>query len=474
MILLRATLLVLAFSFSLLQQSAAAADGPVTPDHGLQDGPTILQQYPHAYRSLPSVNIIHTVADGTIECPTEVSCDVADLDETYQAAVQAGEVPADFPKQLFKWCAVAAEPDKYLRASTVKSPVTLENTFVGHGTAYAVSREGILLTNRHVVDEQEITPLAGGVIPVGFQDLLQDLSDQLGEWEGGTELDVAVGESLTRWFARQSDNSRVKTHLAIAVAYEDEAPRTLDAGALAAQIAAKQFGFDTRRPILIPVEVVARGDASLAKDIAVLRVSADVRDALVCLPLADDAQVTVGSPIFSLGFPAYKYDLESGQRFGLYKVNVEPGKIKALPRSDFAARIIDRNVVTLDAKLRPGCSGGPVVLQDGHVAAMNVAHRNVLGEDRLLSPQETDGLAVPLAEIRALLAANRITLSPGPTTDLWNQAFDDYLRGDRGAAAAKLSQVITAQQIHQSPSQVISQPIVNQYVEELLTLCQEP
>jgi S1-C subfamily serine protease len=464
-----------------MSPSALAGDDPVTPDHGLQDGPTILQQYPNVYRALPAVYIIHTVANGTIECPTEVSCDIDDLDEVYDAAVQAGEIPADMPKQLFKWCAVAAEPDKYLRASAAKSPVTLQDTVVGHGTAYAVSREGILLTNRHVIDEQEITPLAGGVIPVGFQDLLRGLFDQLGAWEGDAELDVAVGESLTQWFARQSDNSRVKTHLAIAAAYEEEASRSLDAGVLAVEIAMKQFGFDTRQPILVPVEVVARGDASLVKDIAILRVAANVRDALICLSLADDAQVTVSAPIFSLGFPAHKYDLESGQRSGLFKVNVEPGEIKSLPSATFAARVTNRDVITLKAKLRPGCSGGPVILSDGRVGAMNVAHRQPLDGIPLLAPIESDGLAVPLAEIRSLLAAHQISLDPGPTTQLWNAALDDYLRGDRSAAGAKLRQVVAAQQVRtdfgQKPwakSVGFPQPIANQYVEELLKLCQTP
>lgn len=462
----------------LLAAHASAQGNPWTPDLGLQDGPAILEKHPEAYRALPSVYIINSVGDGTLYCPTRVECDDQALDELYAAAVAAHEVPAGFTSAVFKWVQIAAEPDKYLRVSDEMQPIELHDTRLGHGTAYAVSREGVLLTNRHVIDHEVISPFCQEVEPVGFTSLVVHRLEAFGAWDGDPELESLVCEFLTKWYASKCDSSKVYVRLMIAAAYQDEAiGANPDAGAIALQMTLKQFGQDTRQPVFTPVAVIAQGkknaDNELVNDIAVLRIQGNVNDALVCLPLADEGEVQAAAPIFSLGFPGYKYDLTSGQLTGLYKVNVESGSIAALPNESLASSVLRPGVVTLNAKLRGGCSGGPVILKNGRVVAMNVAHklRDPAEDAQYLFPVETTGEAVTLSEIKKLLNAQGITLDVGPTTRLWNEAFDDYLRDDLTAAAAKLRQVAAAQQFRNTVAFGQPQPIVNQYVSELLSLC---
>jgi hypothetical protein len=73
-----------------------------------------------------------------------------------------------------------------------------------------------------------------------------------------------------------------------------------------------------------------------------------------------------------------------------------------------------------------------------------------------------------LSEIRKMRAAQGSTPDVGPTTMLWNEAFNDYLRGDRALAAAKLDRV-AAHKFRSST--VFSQPILNQYMSELPAIC---
>jgi hypothetical protein len=461
----------------LLVARADAQQSPWTPDKGLQDGSAILAQHPQAYRALPSVFIVNSIASGTLSCPTSVECDQQTLDELYDRAVTDGAVPTGWTESMYKWACLASQPDKFLHVSDEMQTIELRDAVLGHGTAYAISREGILLTNRHVVEHDVITPFGFDVEPVGFRQMLVNGVKQLGAFDGDSTAASIVGEELENWYARKCDRSKVTTRLVISAAYQEKAIGTqADAGALAVQLALKSFGQDVRKPILIPVEVVATGKLDpkneLINDIAVLRVQGNVSDALVCLPLAHDTEVTAGAPIYSLGFPGYKYDLASGQFSGLYKVNVEPGSIAALPGASFASRIRSQGLVSLRCKLRQGCSGGPVVLANGRVAAMNVAHVQSELFSQFISTPETPGLAVSLSEIRHMLAALGITPDVGPTTMLWNEAFNDYLRGDRASAAAKLHRVAAAQTFRSS--NVLSQPIVNQYVGELLEICKKP
>lgn len=462
---------------------AAPADAqlnPSTPDHGLQKGIAILEQQPEAYRALPSVFIVNSIANGTLYCPMHVECNQQALDDAYSEAVTAGAVPTGYSEAAFKWIQAASEPDKYLRASSEMQAIELHDAVLGHGTAYAVSREGILLTNRHVIDNDVIMPFGFDVEPVGFERLILHGIETLGAWDGDSLIGSLVAEELEKWYASKCDRSKVTDRLAIAAAYQEEAVgNQLDASVIATQMALKQFGQDTRKPIFIPVEVIAKGEKAaeneLVNDIAVLRIQGNVNDSLVCLPLAEDGEVGTGVRIYSLGFPGYKYDLNSGQLTGLYKVNVEPGSISGMPGTSLAARVLRHGLVTLNAKLRQGCSGGPIILTNGRVAAMNVAHRpaETFKDTQFLFPLETTGLAVSLSEIKKLLDAHGITLDVGPTTKLWNEAFDDYLNKNYAAAATKLQQVAEAQQFRSGAALSLPQPIVNQYVHELLELCEE-
>jgi S1-C subfamily serine protease len=461
----------------LLIGRANGQQDPWTPDKGLQDGAAILAQHPDAYRALPGVFIVNSVASGTLNCPTNIECDQQSLDELYDRAVTSGDVPVGWTETMFKWALLASQPDKFLHVSAEMQTIELRDAVLGHGTAYAISREGILLTNRHVVEHDVIMPFGFDVEPVGFRQMLLNGVEKLGAFDGDSMAASLVGEELENWYARKCDRSRVTTRLVISAAYQEKAIGTqADAGAIAVQLALKSFDHDTRKPILIPVEVVATGKMDpkneLVNDIAVLRVQGNVTDSLVCLPLAHDSEVTAGAPIYSLGFPGYKYDLASGQLAGLYKVNVESGSISAPPGASFASRIRSQGLVSLRCKLRQGCSGGPVVLANGRVAAMNVAHVQSELFRQFITRPETPGLAVSLLEIRKMLAAQGITPDVGPTTLLWNEAFNDYLRGDRASAAAKLHRVAAAQTFRSS--NVLSQPIVNQYVGELLEICKKP
>lgn len=469
---------LLAISAMLIVSRSEAQQDPLTPDHGLQDGKAILEQHPKAYRALPSVFIVNSIANGTLYCPTHVNCDEQALAELYDNAVTADAVPAGCSEAMFKWAHVAIEPDKFLHVSDQMQTIELHDAVLGHGTAYAVSREGLLLTNRHVIDNDVIMPFGFDVEPVGFIQMITDCTAVLGTFDGESMAESLVLDELQKWYASKCDRRKVTARLAIAAAYQEERiGNKTDASDIAVQLALKAFGDDVRKPILIPVEVVATGakDANneLVNDIAVLRIKGDAKDSLICLPLADDKEVAAGAPIYSLGFPGYKYDLTTKQLAGLYKVNVEPGSILELPFAWTTSPAKD-GLVTMRAKLRPGCSGGPVILTNGRVAAMNVAHFESELSRRFLFKPETTGVAVSLSEIKKLLAAPRpiigITLDVGPTTKLWNQALDDYLRGDRTAAAEKLSKVAAAQQFR-SAAFNLPQPIVNQYVSELTDLC---
>lgn len=260
-----------------------------------------------------------------------------------------------------------------------------------------------------------------------------------------------------------------------------------------------------RTGVRLPVTVVARGAAGFENDVAILKLQpGTVGDAVICLPLADPQNIVVGQKVWSLGFPGFKYDEERMTQAELYRVNVEPGAVTFFDRGNeltlhqrLRASLSDlslsnQKLLIVSAIIRPGSSGGPIVMEDGRVAGLNVCYRllperqtqafpKFMQKTKFLFTQPKEAsldMGVPIATAQQLLAANQITLDVGPTTRMWHDGLALFQAGQYAEAEAKFREVARRQVSVPAgkpygPKTGKQQSIVSHYVQEMIEGCEQ-
>lgn len=483
---------------SLSSVAAALAQPPAT---ALKGDPDL-----SLMRSLPGVYMVRFFGVGEVSVPKAVEIHLEGLDREFEAAVAAGKIPADTDRVEFKWHRLREEPQAYLKPSA--EMLTAKQDVEAWGTAFAISREGILLTNRHVV-ENKPEPLdartVDGYAPEPFARMADSLISGLGRLPSDPQTRFVTIVSLLDWFGQRSVQTGTYTRGEILLSFSKQKDDLTDAARLAMRTALSMFGQDTREATAAPVTIVAKGGDRFHEDVAILRLDAEAADALVCLPLAGDDLARQGMAVCSLGFPDWRYDTETMHPLDLLQVNASRGTIQLLPHSDTSSSFGDRirgrireihsgaeELILVSAKMWHGVSGGPLVTDTGLVVGLNVSGNEIplpenFQQDFLFLPKRTaliNNFAVPIVSARQLLAANRIVPELGPTTQLWNQGLELYRQGRYAEASGKFREVAERQKIglraagtprgtvrkpYEGPAPV-SRNVVNQYVQEMLDL----
>ena len=462
-------------------------------------------------RSLPGVYMVRFFGVGEVSVPSAIEIHLEGLDREFEAAVASGEIPANTDRAEFKWHRLRSEPQAYLKPS--EEMLTAKQDVECWGTAFAVSQEGILLTNRHVV-ESKPAPLdartVDGYAPEPFARMADSLITQLGGLPSDPQTQFVTIFSLLDWFGQRSVQTGTYTRGEILLSFsqqDDLQDLYTDASRLAVRTALRMIGQDTREATVAAVTIVAKGGDRYHEDVAILRLDAKAADALVCLPLAGNDVARQDMLVVSLGFPDWRYDTETMHPLELLQVNESRGTIQLLPHSDKSGKLGDRlrarlreihsgaeELMLISAKLWHGVSGGPVVTETGLVVGLNVSGNKIalpeslpesLRPKYLFTEKEAvlvNNFAVPIAEARKLLEANGIVPNPGTTTQLWNQGLELYRLGRYAEASGKFREVAQRQKIglaaagtprgavkkpYEGPAPV-SRNVVNQYVQEML------
>lgn len=456
-------------------------------------------------RSLPGVYMVRCVGKGIVSVPKSVEINVAGLDGEYEKAVAAGNIPAEVSRSEFKWQRLRVEPQAYLTAS--REMLSGEEETESWGTAFAISREGILLTNRHVVQDKP-KPLDAFAVdsyrPEPFVVMTQSLIEQLGPLPSDEETRAVTLLCLLGWYGLNSVQQGSLERAELLLSFSKQDHKT-DAAKLAVSSALGQFGMDVREAAKAPVKVLAVGGDMEHEDVAILQLDASATDALVCLPLAADDEAKQGMVVCSLGFPDWRYHFEGMHPLELLQVNESRGVIQLLPHSEKSERLSDRlkarvreitdspaeELILVSAKMWHGVSGGPLVAENGRVVGLNVSGNEIELPEKLqartiLSGEKNhlvNNFAVPIAEAHKLLAANHIVPDPGPTTKLWNEGLQLYRVGRYAEAGGKFREVAEKQKIafggavgrvkkpyESQTTPAIERNVINEYVQEMIDL----
>jgi len=225
---------------------------------------------------------------------------------------------------------------------------------VGDGTGFFVTPDGLIVTNKHVVQPWKFAAESVKLLESGYR--LDEASVRMAAWPNGSRVKDASGRTVldTAFDSRRGG-------LRIVAMPPDEMER---------------------RP-----ELLANGSpyngrfhAQNNSDLALL--GARVTQPVTPVPLAQNlSAVEKLDPVMVLGFPAGAFILEGG----IAETTATRGEVLKIDSSLF-----------ITAHIHPGNSGGPVIDQAGRV--IGVATRRLFGEAAL-------GSCIQIPHVRPLLPA---------------------------------------------------------------------
>ncbi|MFI5401646.1 MAG: serine protease [Planctomycetota bacterium] len=394
----------------------------------------------------PAVFMITAYGDYELTYPEGVIVDVEKLGNDVAAARAAGAVPEGRSDAEHAWVLLAAAPDAYLATRGGTLSKSMVDRPYKSGTAFAVSREGILLTNAHVLTDPDPAqiPNTSAVLEM-FQQSVQPVLLGLAEKLGGPPAEaqaVDLATAVIDWWGRHC-RATGKFRQARMVLKFDRPDRKFALGS------ASRF-FSPPTEITAPLEVLAMGERAPGKDVAVLRarlqshdrerlkaagasddeiddlVEAGSRDKLICLPLGDSSDVLPGARVQALGFPSDAFSAAWMTEAAGYRVSAREGQIgQTKPvRGGY-------DMFEMSAGISKGDSGGPVIDAHGRVIAINVG-----GGDN-----NATTLAVPINVAREFLVKAGVKPDVGKLTERWTEGLAAFGSGDF-AMASKLFDLI--------------------------------
>ncbi len=259
---------------------------------------------------------------------------IAEL-ESIKRELAALREQLDFPQVLNRYS------DSVLFIQTSYALVSGERRFrfVGDGTGFFVTADGVIVTNKHVVQPWKFDGRSVAMLDSGYR--LDEQSVRLAAWPNGARVTDEAGVTV---LDRAFDSGRGELEIAAMP------PDALE---------------QRSEPLGDGRVYEGRFHAQDESDLALLQ--ATVPQPVVPIPVAEDTSALRKlDPVMVLGFPTGKLILESG----IAETLPTRGEVLKIDRSLF-----------ITAQVHPGSSGGPVIDRHGHV--VGIATRRVSGDSAL-------------------------------------------------------------------------------------------
>lgn len=320
------------------------------------------------------------------------SCVETVLKAEYKRDYDAGIVPFRQSQGQYYWRKIADAPGKYLvivdqvftQETSLEPFLSKYDGPVATGTAFAVSREGVFLTNAHVIAPpgKEILADPGDAAALFGERLLRYLTDDFGAIPD--ELRPQVMISLARFATPSCVVFSKITGIGVSTW-------------------AAPAGTHIERASILQV-----GNPGTIEDLAVLKVRG-LAEHVIVLPLGDSDKYR--NPIHALGFPAIAEFL--GVKDDPNNIIKHDGEIHSVSVNTNGR---DETWFHMTAEINHGDSGGPVVDATGRVVGINCRGLDAPGEK----------LAIPINVARKFLDNAGVSPDLGPLTQHWLSGWDAF------------------------------------------------
>jgi S1-C subfamily serine protease len=372
-------------------------------------------------RAQPAVYRILVYGNTELTVPQRITVRTNELRSEWNLV---GTLGTEEERISYFWSRIIADPEKYLVVSNQTNVRKQTDALMGSATGFMVSKEGIVVTNAHVISDCDPEP-----VPADPEVMISLLGDEVDAWMtelpkvvGGTvreaqEKDLAI--ALLQWLRQHSQIQGKFTRCTLALQLATKALSTT-------QLLTMSTDEFLRRPkvtIEAPLTVLSVGQPMPGKDIAILRASAGGWDPVgrsVCLPLGDSDDVLPGTRVQAMGFPGVAFNSALMRPEAEYRCSVQDGQI-----ANTKPMTGDWQAFEMTADINHGDSGGPVLDQGGRVIAINVGSAQ---------GASSHTLAVPINLVKRMLDDLNIKPDAGSATAIWLNALGAYSKGDYQSA----------------------------------------
>lgn len=298
-----------------------------------------------AERNKPGTVMILATFKGTVTA-TQPEFDQAAAEQLAASIKEQLEASGSFTNDLF-WSAYikafSQNIDKYMMRGTEKISKELNTTMVGSG--FIVTPDGYVITNAHVVDENDESTKQS-FAEQAFQEILEaDIND----------LQKTMGRKMTE--DERND---------LTAANSWYFSQTLEVGRIQKEFSAV-LGISGKKgkiePMNIPAKLVTKGAPIPGKDVAILKLQQ--KHEYPTIRVGDDKEMRVGDQVFALGYPAVATFHPLISEESISEATLTRGLVSAKKNMKDGWEVLQT-----DASITHGNSGGPVMNEYGEVIGL--------------------------------------------------------------------------------------------------------
>lgn len=298
-----------------------------------------------AERNKPGTVMIQATFKGTVTAIQPVTDEAAVQDLALQIRQQL-ESENRFSEDVF-WnvfiMTYCKDIDKYLMKGTEKVSRDLNTTMVGSG--FIVTPDGYVITNAHVVDENDESTKQS-FAEQAFEEIIkadaEDVEGTMGR-KLTEEEKKALIDANTWYFSQTLEVGDIKTEYSVVFGVSGDSGKII--------------------PMTIPATLVTKGASIPGKDVAILKMTK--KHVYPTIRIGDDKSMRVGDQVYVLGYPAVAtfHPLISDE--SISEATLTRGLVSAKKNMKDGWEVLQT-----DASITHGNSGGPVMNEQGEVIGL--------------------------------------------------------------------------------------------------------
>jgi serine protease Do len=233
--------------------------------------------------------------------------------------------------------------DQYLLKGTETISKDLDITMVGSG--FIVTPDGYVITNAHVVDEND-EETKRSFVEQAFQEILEKDASDVEETMGRKlteEESKALIEANSWYFSQTLEVSDIEKEFSVVVGVTGNKGKIV--------------------PKVIPAKIVTHGSPIPGKDVAILKMAE--KHKYPTIRIGDDKEMQVGSQVYVLGYPAVATFNPLLSLETVSEATLTRGLVSAKKNMKDGWEVLQ-----IDAAITHGNSGGPVMNEKGEVIGL--------------------------------------------------------------------------------------------------------
>lgn len=362
----------------------------------------------------PATILVMTKYSGSVTVPeVYIPADrVSRLQAYLQQGVSSGQIPNN-ERAIVESAVVelASNWRTYLASSGGNRNVPVQITGVGSG--FFVTPDGYIVTNAHVVSEDEKVlkmQIAQQALGKLLEEDLADLQKEVGTVSEDTKKKLQA--AVIDFYSNNMQIGDIKRD--VSTLYGVGVPGVMT------------------QPKPIPVEVLESGLGTPipGKDVAILKAQGEN---FPTLSLGDDKALKTGEQVFPLGYPADATFFPAFDPSSVAESSLTSGLVSAQKTMEGGWTAIQT-----DAAIRGGNSGGPAMNSRGEVIGLSTFG---LRDQNTGASAQGANFLVPASIVKEFLDRTNVKPSVGPVTEKWTEAVLLMEQGYFKAAQEKLNEV---------------------------------